>query len=99
MVRWLGKGSSPKGAAQVKPPNGLNKGDLVPDNRVSTHEVCECVCSGVMVLMLELMCWKDLSVDAGCRWCRQRCSIYPAAGWWMVGALLAQLLLLPQSGA
>ena len=51
-VRWLGQGRSPKGAAQVKPPNGLIKGDLVPGSCESTHEVCECVCSGVMVLML-----------------------------------------------
>ena len=42
-VRWLGQGRSPKGAAQVKPPNGLIKGDLVPGSCVSTHEVCECV--------------------------------------------------------
>ena len=48
-----GKGKvvrSGKGAAQVKPPNGLIEGDLVPCNSVSTHE---CVCSGVIVLMLE----------------------------------------------
>ena len=93
-VRWLGQGRSPKGATQVKSPNRL----MVQGNSVSTHEVCECVSSGVMVLMLELLCLKDLSMDSGCRWCRQRCSIYPAAGWWMMGALLALLLLLPQSG-
>ena len=99
-VRWLGQGRSPKGAAQVKPPNGLIKGDLVPGSCVSTHDVCECVCSGVMVLMLQLQCLKGLSVDAGCycRWCRQHCFIFPAAGWWMVGGLLVLLLLLSQSG-
>ena len=46
-----GKGKvvrSGNGAAQVKPPNGLIEGDLVPS--VSTHE---CMCSGVIVLMLE----------------------------------------------
>ena len=49
---------------------------------MSTHEVCECVCSGVMVLMLELLCLKGLSVDVGGVGSAAPSSQPLDGGWW-----------------